>query len=111
VSVRKRIDELTSEPAVGDLGYSADQRQVASAMLGLQLLADEIDEVKRELASLAQAPATAAAQPSPAPPPAMDLASDVGSQLDELTEQLRKLTKALRKASKKKGKQSGRLTP
>jgi hypothetical protein len=98
VSVRKRIDELTSEPGVGDLGYSADQRQVASAMLGLQLLADEIDAVKRQLANVAQ----------PTVPPQLPVmdspADDVGIRLDELTEQLRKLTKAVKKASKQKRK-------
>jgi ubiquinone biosynthesis protein UbiJ len=109
VSVRKRIDQLTSEPAVGDLGYSADQRQVASAMLGLQFLADEIDDVKRQIASLAQRPAPLPApvaplpvpQPQPQPQPS-DSPADVSDQLEELTEQLRKLTKAVKKAASKK---------
>jgi hypothetical protein len=104
VSVRKRIDELTSEPAVGDLGYSADQRQVASAMLGLQLLADEIDAVKRQLANLAQPPVPPQPTVSPQPPVTDSPADDVGIRLDELTEQLRKLTKAVKKASKQKRK-------
>jgi hypothetical protein len=102
VSVRKAIDELTSEPPVGDLGYPADQRQVAVAMLGIQLLADEIDEVMRRVADLA--PVTDSTQPpAPRPPAGADTGIDVGIQLDELTDQLRKLTKAVSKASKKKG--------
>ena len=87
VTVRQKIDQLTSEPAVGDLGYSADQRLVASVMLGLQLLADEIDDMKERPAA-------------PAEPKAVEGPVDVGTQLSELTEQIRKLTKAVKKASK-----------
>jgi hypothetical protein len=92
VTVRKRIDELLSEPAVADLGYVADQRLVATALLGLQLLADELDQVKDRLEGTS----------SPLPPTAPAGAGDVGAQLDELTEQLKKLTKAVKKASKKR---------
>ena len=46
VTVRQRIDQLAAEPPVRDLGYAADQRLVAGALLGLQLLADEIDALK-----------------------------------------------------------------
>jgi hypothetical protein len=46
VTVRRRIDQLAAEPPVRDLGYAADQRLVAGALLGLQLLADEIDALK-----------------------------------------------------------------
>lgn len=87
VTVRQKLDRLTSEPAVGDLGYAADQRQLASVMLGLQLLADEIDEVRRCPATSAEAHTATGAV-------------DVGAQLSELTEQIRKLTKAVKKAKK-----------
>jgi hypothetical protein len=46
VTVRQRIDQLAADPPVRDLGYAADQRLVAGALLGLQLLADEIDALK-----------------------------------------------------------------
>lgn len=88
VTVRQKIDQLTSEPAVGDLGYSADQRQVASVMLGLQLLADEIDKVRGR-------------SPAPVEPEAPKGPVDVGTELSELTEQIKKLTKAVKKASKR----------
>ena len=35
VTVRQRIDQLAAEPPVRDLGYAADQRLVAGALLGL----------------------------------------------------------------------------
>jgi hypothetical protein len=43
VSVSKRLDQLLHESFVADLGYPADQSMVARVVLGLQLLADEID--------------------------------------------------------------------
>jgi hypothetical protein len=46
MSVRQRLDQLMSEPPVADLGYPADQRVVAAVVLGLQLLADSIDEIE-----------------------------------------------------------------
>jgi hypothetical protein len=87
VTVREKIDQLISEPAVGDLGYPADQRLVASVMLGLQLLADEIDGINERL--------SAAVQPKPG-----NGSIDVRAHILELTEQIRKLTKAVKKASK-----------
>jgi hypothetical protein len=93
VTVRKRLDQLTSEPAVGDLGYPADQRQMAGAMLGLQLLAGEIDEIKSRLKGLGTPIVVDA-------PRAGDSLADVELQLCELTDQLRKLTKAVKKTSK-----------
>jgi hypothetical protein len=95
VTVRKRIDQLISVPAVGDLGYSADQRLVATAILGLQLLADEIDEIKSLLKGLGTP--IVGDVPVVCDPPV-----DVDIQLGELTEQLRKLTKAVKRASKGK---------
>ena len=54
MTVRQRIDHLAAEPPVGDLGYAADQRLVAGALLGLQLLADEIDALKAGFAGAAE---------------------------------------------------------
>jgi hypothetical protein len=88
VTVRQKIDQITSEPPVGDLGYPADQRLVASIMLGLQLLADEIDAMRRHPAA------------APVEPKAVGCPVDAGTQLTDLTEQIRKLTKAVKKASK-----------
>jgi hypothetical protein len=51
MTVRDKIDKLISEPAVGDLGYPADQRSVATVVLGLKLLADSIDDMERRLAA------------------------------------------------------------
>jgi hypothetical protein len=49
MSVRQRLDQLMSEPPVTDLGYPADQRVVAAVVLGLQLLADAIDQIEGRL--------------------------------------------------------------
>jgi outer membrane murein-binding lipoprotein Lpp len=89
VSVRQKIDQLATEPAVADLGYSADQRLVASAVLGLQLLADEIDSIKGGLNGHVQS---------------MDLndEDDIGAQLADLAAQVKKLKKAVKKAAKDK---------
>jgi outer membrane murein-binding lipoprotein Lpp len=89
VSVRQKIDQLATEPAVADLGYSADQRLVASAVLGLQLLADEIDSIKGGLNGHVQS---------------MDLndEDDIGAQLADLAAQVKKLKKAVKKVAKDK---------
>jgi hypothetical protein len=50
VTVRGTIDQLIAEPAVADLGYPADQRLVATVVLGLRLLADSIDDLEARLA-------------------------------------------------------------
>jgi len=50
MTVRRSIDKLIAEPAVADLGYPADQRLVATVILGLQLLADSIDDIEARLA-------------------------------------------------------------
>jgi outer membrane murein-binding lipoprotein Lpp len=87
VSVRQKIDHLATEPAVADLGYSADQRLVASAVLGLQLLADEIDNLKSSLNGHAQG---------------MAPDDEVGAQLADLAAQVKKLKKAVKKVAKDK---------
>ena len=99
VTLRQRLDELSAEPPVGDLGYSADQRLVASAWLGLQLLADEIDQMQGQSARPVQ-PKDDEAPDDEAPDD--EAPDDIDARLAELTEQLRKLTKAVKKSSKKK---------
>jgi hypothetical protein len=89
VTVRQKIDQLAAEPAVADLGYSADQRLVASAVLGLQLLADEIDGIKGGLNGSVQSAV-------------LEDEVDVGAQLADLAAQVKKLKKALKKVAKNK---------
>jgi len=89
VTVRQRIDQLAAEPPVRDLGYAADQRLVAGALLGLQLLADEIDALKAG-ATERLAPRSFV-EPDEAPAEAGDTA-DMVAQLAELTGQIKKLT-------------------
>jgi hypothetical protein len=129
VTVRQKIDRLVAEPPVGDLGYAADQRLVASALLGLQLLADEIDALKTEgTESLrprqsaepvarrvvadttdADAVATVADDTDAADADAADDTkdtdlADIVAQLAELTAQLKKLTKAVKRSTGKQEK-------
>jgi hypothetical protein len=75
---------------VGDLGYSADQRSVARVVLGLQLLADEIDKLKEGLNGHVQ-------------PGDVD-AEDISAQLADLTAQVKKLKKAVKKVAAKTAK-------
>jgi hypothetical protein len=90
VTVREEIDQLSAEPAVGDLGYSADQRLVASAVLGLQLLADEIDKLKDALNGAVR------------PPHADDdEGDDLAAQVADLARQVKKLKKGVKKVSNK----------
>ncbi len=93
MTVRERIDQLLAEPSVGDHGDPADQRLVARALLGLQLLAEEIDARQSGRTE------------SPPPRPSADaiggteedgLAAIV-AQLAELTAQVEKLRKAVKK--------------
>ncbi len=107
VTVRQKLDELTSEPPVGDLGYPADQRLVASIMLGLQLLADEIDNLKRR----PDAPDHGGNGYDEGSGYEAEVwmttvwtdngVDDLASQLQELTDQLKKLTKAVKKTGKR----------
>ena len=89
VSVRQKIDQLAAEPAVADLGYSADQRLVASAVLGLQLLADEIDSIKGGLNGHVQSMV-------------LDDKDEIGAQLADLSAQVKKLKKAMKKVANQK---------
>jgi hypothetical protein len=94
VTVRQRIDQLAAEPPVSDLGYVADQRLVASALLGLQLLADEIDALK--------AGGLPVQQPVPVSTPDVVDGADVAAisgiveQLRDLSEQIVMLTAAVK---------------
>jgi hypothetical protein len=119
VTVRQRIDQIAAEPPVRDLGYAADQRLVAGALLGLQLLADEIDTLKaeyehtRSLGARSFGPLDAPGQDDD------DDRDDVGGeddvedgadiadivdQLAELTAQVKKLTKAVERGGSGKQK-------
>jgi hypothetical protein len=93
VTVRQRIDQLAAEPPVGDLGYAADQRLVASALLGLQLLADEIDGLKTG--------STETRRPRPSTEPVDAELADLVAQLAELTAQVKKLTKAVKRGGRR----------
>jgi hypothetical protein len=119
VTVRQRIDQLAMEDSVGDLGYAADPRLVARALLGVQLLADEIDGLKAHIAGgpgVQQMPDVQQREPfaSTRPTEEFDDAEDVADVADvadllvALTDQIKKLTKAVKKStaqgSKKKKK-------
>ena len=98
---------MAAEPPVGDLGYAADQRLVASALLGLQLLADEIDAIKAGgTATVQPAGADVAAHGAIGTADAIDVVglADVVAQLADLTAQVKKLAKAVSKGSGKKKK-------
>ncbi len=94
VTVRQRIDQLAAEPPVSDLGYVADQRLVASALLGLQLLADEIDALKA--GGVATYPLVPVAIPDEAHEADIATISDIVAQLRDLSEQVVKLTAAVK---------------
>ena len=108
VTVRQRIDQLAAEPPVRDLGYAADQRLVAGALLGLQLLADEIDALK---AGRVLADDTGVEDDRAIPDDRVDNRaidndcaidiSDIVDQLAELRAQVKKLTKAVKRETDK----------
>ena len=98
VTVRQRIDQMAAAPPGRDLGYAADHRLVAGALLGLQLLADEIDALK---AGRVGAVDTGVEYDR-------DIADDVDiadivDQLAELTAQVKKLTKAVKRGTGDRG--------
>jgi hypothetical protein len=96
MTVRGKIDELIAEPAVADLGYPADQRLVATVVLGLKLLADAIDEIE---ARLAQTPGPLEASTTSGAPTGMQ---DITAEIHDITEQVGKLAKIIKKAAKAK---------
>ena len=97
MTVRQRIDQLAAEPPVSDLGYMADQRLVATALLGLQLLADEIDALKAAPDDTEIETRHTGVERDP------DDAglADIVTQLAELTAQVKKLTKAVKENTRK----------
>jgi hypothetical protein len=101
VTVRQRIDHLAAEPPVGDLGYAADQRLVASALLGLQLLADEIDALKAGRVGAADAVVVDDRDDRDITDD-VDVA-DIVDQLADLTAQVKKLTKAVKEGTDTRG--------
>ena len=101
MTVRQRIDHLAAEPPVGDLGYAADQRLVAGALLGLQLLADEIDALKAGFAGAAE---TGVGDDRYDRDIADDIdVADIVEQLADLTAQVKKLTKAVKQGTDTRG--------
>lgn len=112
MTVRQRIDQLAAEPPVRDLGYAADQRLVAGALLGLQLLADEIDALKAGRVVTADTDVeddgddryTADDRDIPDD---VDIA-DIVDQLAQLTAQVKKLTKAVKRGTGKPQKKRGK---
>jgi hypothetical protein len=106
VTVRQRLDQLAAEPPVRDLGYAADQRLVASALLGLQLLADEIDALKAERAESLQPRPFAEADEGRDVEDGTAGAGidDVVDQLAELAAEVKKLTKAIKRSTGKQKK-------
>jgi len=108
VTVRQRIDQLAAEPPVRDLGYPADQRLVAGALLGLQLLADEIDALRagRVMAADTDRGDDRDHRDHRADRDHQEIAIDVDiadmrEQLADLTAQVKKLTKAVKRCTGK----------
>ncbi|MGA2305563.1 MAG: hypothetical protein ABSH29_15365 [Acidimicrobiales bacterium] len=101
MTVRQRIDQMAAEPPGRDLGYAADQRLVAGALLGLQLLADEIDALK---AGRVGAVDTGVEYGRDDRDIAEDVdIADIVDQLAELTAQVKKLTKAVKRGTGNRG--------
>jgi hypothetical protein len=96
MTVRQRIDELVAAPPVGDLGYPADQRLVATLMVGLTVLADSIDELEGRL--------TRSGRPFEIVDPSEHPREmhDITAEIHDITEQVGKLAKVIKKASKQK---------
>jgi len=108
VTVRQRIDQLAAEPPVRDLGYPADQRLVAGALLGLQLLADEIDALRAGRVMAADTDFGNDRDRDHRGDREIDIDVDIADmreQLADLTAQVKKLTKAVKWAGKPKKKQ------
>jgi len=85
-----------AEPAVADLGYPADQRMVATVILGLKLLADSIDDIEARLAQTTLPPGVVAE--SIVPTEMHDLTADI----HDITEQVGKLANIIKKATTEK---------
>ena len=109
MSVRQRLDELLTEPAVADLGYPADQRVVAAIVLGLQLLADAVDQIDERLrgGSPVDTPDTldTTDTPADASPDEVALPVDIEgitAEIEGITAQVGTLAKLIKKAAEDK---------
>jgi hypothetical protein len=96
MTVRGSIDKLIAEPAVADLGYPADQRLVATVVLGLKLLADAIDDIEARIAQPTRPPEVV--NDSAVPREMHDLTADI----HDITQQVGKLANIIKKAAKEK---------
>jgi hypothetical protein len=96
MTVRGNIDQLLVEPAVADLGYPADQRVVATLVLGLKLLADSIDEIEHRLTQTTRPHEVVQATVVPSE------VSHLTDEIRDITEQVGKLAKIIRKAAKER---------
>jgi hypothetical protein len=96
MTIRGSIDKLIAEPAVADLGYPADQRLVATVILGLKLLADSIDDIEARLAQTTRPPEVV--NDSAVPTEMHDLTADI----HDITKQVGKLANIIKKAAKEK---------
>jgi hypothetical protein len=96
MTVRRSIDKLIAEPAVADLGYPADQRLVATVILGLKLLADSIDDIEARLAQTTPPPGVV--NDAAVPTEMHHLTADI----HDITEQVGKLAHIIKNAAKEK---------
>jgi hypothetical protein len=96
MTVRGSIDQLIAEPPVADLGYPADQRLVATVVMGLKLLADSIDDLEARLAQLPDSHEVATPNPLPAE------MHDITAEIHDINEQVGKLAKIIKKVAKEK---------
>jgi len=89
---------------VRDLGYPADQRLVAGALLGLQLLADEIDALRAGRVMAADTDFGNDRDRDHRGDREIDIDVDIADmreQLADLTAQVKKLTKAVKRCTGK----------
>jgi hypothetical protein len=85
-----------TEPAVADLGYPADQRLVATVVMGLKLLADAIDDLE---ARLTPTRPTFEVEDVSVVPTEM---RHITAEIHDITEQVGKLAKIVKKAARAK---------
>jgi hypothetical protein len=96
MTVRGSIDQLIAEPPVADLGYPADQRLVATVVMGLKLLADSIDDLEARFSRMQKPLEVVDAHASPAE------MHDITAEIHDINEQVGKLAKIIKRAAKQK---------
>lgn len=96
MTVRGSIDQLIAEPPVADLGYPADQRLVATVVMGLKLLADSIDDLEARFARMQKPLEVVDAHPLP------EEMHDITAEIHDINERVGKLAKIIKKAAKGK---------